>query len=133
MQLTEIVDALESAKKNYVEEYRNRLVEILKEIGMYNVDVVATKTDTQTVGQFRIEPLYNMEPFPCLCFHRYNKQGILSNTLRYSVVSPWQNNTDEIIKKNLQSCYAPVERSRQEQEINNSCAEQENEENVLEL
>lgn len=80
-------EELEDAIRQYNEDYKNKLIELLRENGLYETDVVLK--DKGEVGRLVIERnsrYFTLQPFD-IKFYKYTKSGRLSKLPSYFWIS----------------------------------------------
>lgn len=116
MELREIKKRADEATTEYKELYRNQLNQLLKECGMYEVDVRAEYYGEILIGRVIAELSCGLSQYPELVFHHYTKSGTLSTRPRFSV-NIWDDDTDAEVKRKLRNLFSVVEKESPQEKI----------------
>lgn len=105
MELRELAENYRKQKEQFKEEYRNKIIELLKECGFWEVDVIANNCIR---GRIKVEPKFGSAESD-IAFHPYTKSGVLSKNSKY--VGCWISfcNADEEIKTKLRHTFTIAE------------------------
>lgn len=101
MELREIINAKDEAIKKYNEMRKNKLVELCRECGLYDVDVIAKEKK----GRIYVEKESSFRDYE-IKFYHYTKSGSLSKTASYVGFYIWTSDTDEEIKEKLKNTFS---------------------------
>ena len=101
MELRELYGERRTHFKRYTNMIRERLIEILRKCGLYDVDVyVKDKRGRLFVEKKTYNDDYEVN------FYHYTKKGVLSKNSTYTGCYVWLDDTDEQIKEKLLSFYS---------------------------
>ena len=109
IELKEIRRQAEVATKEYKESYLNRLIQLLRECGMHEVDVRTEHYGEILVGRIIAEPSCSLFTYPEFSFYNFTKSGNLSAYARFSV-NIWPEDTDAEVKQKLRNLFTVVEK-----------------------
>lgn len=101
MELREIIYERDEAIKHYGEMQKNKLIELCKECGLYDVDVYAGELKGRIcVEREQINFDYKIK------FYHYTKSGVLSKKPTYLDFYIWRTDSDEKIKEKLKNMFS---------------------------
>ena len=101
MELRELINAKNEAIKKSSEMQKNKIIELCRECGLYDVDVIAKEKK----GRICVERESYSRDYE-IKFYRYTKSGSLSKTATYVGFYIWINDTDEEIKEKLKNTFS---------------------------
>ena len=101
MELRELINAKNEAIKKYSEMQKNKIIELCRECGLYDVDVIAKEKK----GRICVERESYSRDYE-IKFYHYTKIGSLSKTATYVGFYILTNDTDEEIKEKLKNTFS---------------------------
>ena len=101
MELREIINAKREAIEKYSEMQKNKLIELCRECGLYDVDVIAKEKK----GRIYVEKESYSSDYE-IKFYHYTKSGSLSKMPTYTGIYFWKEDTDEKIKEKLKNTFS---------------------------
>lgn len=101
MELREIIQAKKDTVTKYDEMQKDKLIELCKECGLYDVDVIAKEKK----GRISIEKTSYPNSYE-INFYHYTKSGSLSKNATYVSFFIWNGDSDEKIKERLKNTFS---------------------------
>lgn len=106
MELREIKKEQRAVIEKYSNMQKEKLIELCKECGLYDVDVIANSMK----GRIFIEKASSLSLSDnyVINFYHYTKSGSLSKNARYLGLFIWEEDSDEKIKEKINSIFSAV-------------------------